>query len=130
MAIIGSGQGSKPGTFLPFGMDAAVLHINAFSAQGFIDKVLRGNRYVTDHAALLHYHKAVRLLRERLFVDDPYVSTSDSTLKTVLKFACVGLFDGEYIVARQHLEGLRKLVCMRGGIESFEGTWIMTEFVK
>lgn len=114
-------EGDDEGWVSPFGRDAVALHIMAFAVQGFTDRVLRrqGN---LNPVAILHFQKGLRLLRERLLGDDDQTKTSDSTMSVVLKLASVAQFDGDYETSKQHMEGLRKMVDLRGGLDVFEGT--------
>lgn len=101
----------------------------AFAVQGFIDRVLRrqGN---LNPVAILHFQKGLRLLRERLLGDDDQTKISDSTMSVVLKLASVAQFDGDYETSKQHMEGLRKMVDLRGGLDVFEGTPLLLEMLR
>ncbi|KAI1646785.1 uncharacterized protein F4817DRAFT_123788 [Daldinia loculata] len=122
-------EGDDEGWVSPFGRDAVALHIMAFAVQGFIDRVLRrqGN---LNPVAILHFQKGLRLLRERLLGDDDQTKISDSTMSVVLKLASVAQFDGDYETSKQHMEGLRKMVDLRGGLDVFEGTPLLLEMLR
>jgi hypothetical protein len=100
-------------------LDAAYLHIMAFSAGAFIDKVLGQPNHATSQEATLHYLKGVRLLRERLLLRDEEEKVSDATVSVILTLANCAYGMGEYGAAKQHLEGLRKISKLRGGLPSF-----------
>lgn len=103
------------------GRDAAHLHITAFAVEGFIDRVLRRRESNINPAAVLHFQKGLALLRERLLGEDDEAKISDSTISVVLKLADTAHFDGDYQTSKKHMEGLRKMVDMRGGLEVFRG---------
>jgi hypothetical protein len=81
---------------------------------------------MTDHksstagqGATLHFMKTIRLLRERLLLEEEQAKFSDSTVLVVLTLAMIAHHIGEYKSAKHHLEGLRKIVNLRGGLDSF-----------
>ncbi|EXJ91933.1 hypothetical protein A1O3_00483 [Capronia epimyces CBS 606.96] len=129
--------------------DAAALHINAFAMDGFIDKILRRqglglvpgqgqekekeskSKSTLNPAAMLHLQKGLRLLRERLLAqDDDDTKLSDSTISTVVKLASAAHFDGDSHTARQHMDGLRKMVALRGGMDVFKHRKLQTEMLR
>ncbi|KAI0382530.1 hypothetical protein F5Y04DRAFT_279817 [Hypomontagnella monticulosa] len=123
-------QSDNRGWDSPFGRDAASLHITTFAAQGFIDRVLNRQESITNPEAILHFHKGLKLLRERLLGDDDEIKISDSTMSIVLKLASIAHFDGNYEIAKQHMDGLRKMVDLRGGLDVFRGTSLLVEMLR
>lgn len=63
--------------------------------------------------------KTVRLLRERLLLINEQSRFSDSTVFVVLTLAMISHHIGEHEGAKHHLDGLRKIVDLRGGLDSF-----------
>ncbi|KAI0135839.1 hypothetical protein F4814DRAFT_38297 [Daldinia grandis] len=122
-------DGDNEGWNSPFGRDAVALHIMAFAVQGFIDRVLRRQDNLNP-AAILHLQKGLGLLRERLLADDDETKISNSTMSVVLKLASVAHFDGDYKASKQHMEGLRKMVDLRGGLDVFKGTSLLLEMLR
>ena len=110
--------------------DAAVLHITAFAVEGFIDRILRCQDDNVNLAAEMHFQKGVNLLRERLSGDDDQDKISDSTMGVVLKLASVAHFNGDFRAARDHMEGLRKMVDLRGGLGVFKGKHMLMEVLR
>ncbi|XDG09185.1 hypothetical protein ABKA04_008800 [Annulohypoxylon sp. FPYF3050] len=105
----------------PMGRDTAALHINAFAVQSFIDRVLRQQPDETvNPVATLHHQKGLKILRERLLGDDDHAKISDDTISTVLKLAGAAQFDGDGETAKHHMQGLRRMVDLRGGLDVFE----------
>ncbi|KAI1481809.1 hypothetical protein F4774DRAFT_423764 [Daldinia eschscholtzii] len=122
-------QGDNERWGSPFGRDAVALHIMAFAVQGFIDKVLRHQDNL-NLAAILHFQEGLGLLRERLLGNDNKIKTSDSTMGAVLKLASIACFDGDYETSKKHMEGLRKMVDLRGGLDAFKGKSLLLEMLR
>jgi hypothetical protein len=79
---------------------------------------------------MLHLRKGLRLLRERLLGEDDDKKVSDSTIGIVLKLAVAAHFIGDYQVFKQHMEGLRKMVDLRGGLDVFKGKQVLVEMLR
>lgn len=110
--------------------DAAALHITAFAVEEFIDKVLRQQENGTNPVAMLHFQKGLGILRERLLGDNNEVKLSDSTMSVVLKLANAAHFNGDSQTSMRHMEGLRTMVDLRGGLKVFEGTKLLMEMLR
>ena len=123
-------QVDQSGRLYPIARDAVALHISAFAIEGFIDRVLHGRVNLANPSAMLHFEKGMRLLRERLLGDDEEVKISDSTIGTVLKLAGAAHFDEDYQVAKHHMDGLRRMVDLRGGLDVFRDTELFGEAVR
>ncbi|KIX02098.1 uncharacterized protein Z518_08037 [Rhinocladiella mackenziei CBS 650.93] len=103
------------------------LDATAFSAQAYFDIVLgrRKNHFTlsrigTESMPTMHFLKTVRLLRERLVLADEQAKVSDPTILVVLIFATHAHILGEHETAMHHMEGLKKMVDLRGGIVAFK----------
>lgn len=112
------------------GLDPAALHMTAFVVESFIARTLRGHEDSINPAAMLHFHKGLHLLRERLSSDEHEAKISDSTMGMVYKLASGSHFNGDHLVARQHMEGLGKMVELRGGLSVFEGKQLLVDMVR
>ena len=123
-------QVDQSGRLYPIARDAVALHITAFAMESFIDRVLHGREKQANPSAMLHFEKGMRLLRERLLGDDDGVKISDSTIGTVLKLAGAAHFDGDYQVAKHHMDGLRRMMDLRGGLDVFRDTELFVEAVR
>lgn len=106
-------QADTSDTLYPMATDSAALHITAYAVEGFMEKVLRDGK-APKASAMLHFQKGVRLLRERLLNDDEEIKLSDSTISVVLKLASIAHFDRDHKASRIHMDGLRKMVNLRG----------------
>lgn len=116
--------------FFPLGLDAIGLHITVFAVDGFIDKVLRHQVDYHSPLATLHFHKGLRMLRERLSGDDAESKVSDATIGAVQKLATAAHFDGDYEVSKQHMEGIHQMIDLRGGLQAFETSGLLLEILR
>ncbi|CAH0043372.1 unnamed protein product [Clonostachys solani] len=110
----------------PIQGDAAALHISVYAVEDFINKVLLYNRS-PSYNAMIHYHKGLRILRERLLGDDEKAKVADSTLGAILKLVSAAQFCGDTQTAVQHMRGVHRIVDIRGGLNVFDGTEIQFE---
>ncbi|KAF4458542.1 hypothetical protein FALBO_14729 [Fusarium albosuccineum] len=110
--------------------DAAARHITAFAVEIFIDRFLRRREESTNPTAIIHLHKGLNLIRERLVADDDESKVSDSTIGVVLKLASAAHFNGDYEASKQHMDGLRKMVNLRGGLDVLKGTRFLLEMLR
>lgn len=79
---------------------------------------------------MLHLQKGLRLLRERLSGEDEDTKISDATMNVVLKLASATHFNGDYMSSKQHMDGLRKMVDLRGGLDAFQGNELLVEMLR
>uniref|UniRef100_A0A8H7K9A6 Uncharacterized protein n=1 Tax=Bionectria ochroleuca TaxID=29856 RepID=A0A8H7K9A6_BIOOC len=110
----------------PIQGDAAALHISVYAVEDFMNKVLRYNRD-SSYNAMIHYHKGLRILQERLLGDDEEAKIADSTLGAILKLASAAQFCGDIQTAVQHMRGVYRIIDIRGGLKVFDGTEIQFE---
>ncbi|RDW84448.1 hypothetical protein BP6252_02038 [Coleophoma cylindrospora] len=105
--------------FDPLTFDAAYLNAIVFSTRAYIDFMSGHKTPIISQAATLYFTKTIRLLRERLLLADEQANVSDSTVFVILTLAMVSHQFGGHFSARYHLEGLHRIVTLRGGLESF-----------
>ena len=117
------------GSLYPIVHDAATLHITAFAVDGFVSRVLRRESSY-NAAATLHLLRGMKLLRERLLGSDDMLKISDSTMSAVLKLASTAHFDGDSGAAKLHIQGLRNIVFLRGGLDMFRDTKFLMEMLR
>jgi hypothetical protein len=72
---------------------------------------------VRSHSS--HLIKALRILRERLLVGDKEAVISEQSVMVVLTLAIHAYMTGDHQSASSHLNGLSRIVELRGGIASF-----------
>ncbi|KAH8901408.1 hypothetical protein GQ53DRAFT_6281 [Thozetella sp. PMI_491] len=126
-AVIPLQRGDQEWSY-PLGLDPLALHITACATDMFVDKVLR--RQDIRPAAILHLQRGLKLLRERLLGDDNDIKISDSTMTAVLKLANVSHFSGDLETATHHMEGLRRMVELRGGLDVFKDENLLFEILR
>ncbi|KAK4244159.1 hypothetical protein C7999DRAFT_44144 [Corynascus novoguineensis] len=90
-----------------------ILHSILFTAQAFHD-VATGRPYGT--VALHHLAKALRLLQESL--NDRKKAVDISTMAVVTSLAMAAAITGDLETAAKHMDGLKKIVELRGGLQS------------
>ncbi|KAK4223348.1 hypothetical protein QBC38DRAFT_399859 [Podospora fimiseda] len=111
----------------PLGMDPAFLHAMIYSAQTFFDSQASPTGGVVisspSKKALPHLIKTIELLRER-FGDgaDEEARKSLTTVSTITSLAALAHAAGDEASARNHLQGLYKIVELRGGLDTFQGS--------
>lgn len=98
--------------------------------ESFISRVLQGQEGKVNEVAMMHFQRGIKLLRERLLGEDHEVKVSDSTMSIVAKLASAAHFDEDTQASRKHMEGLRKMVDLRGGLGVFKGTHLLVEMLK
>jgi len=129
--LVGIGfQADTSESLYPLVLDSAALHITAFAVEEFIDRILRGKENKPNPPALLHFHKGLNLLRERLLGEDDDTKISDSTISIVLKLASIAHFDREPQAAKTHMQGLHKIVSLRGGMDVIQDPRLLREMVR
>jgi hypothetical protein len=106
--------------FETLSFDPAYLHAVIFGAQAYSDLVSGRSSKQTS----VHMLKTIQLLRNRLsiFEGNEQIFVSNPTIQVVLTLAHIAHLSGDHVTAEQHLEGLIKLVNLRGGIAAFEST--------
>ncbi|KAK5056760.1 hypothetical protein LTR84_012292 [Exophiala bonariae] len=122
-------QANASGTLYPMATDTAALHITAYAVEGFVEKVLR-DQDTPKTSMMVHFQKGVGLLRKRLLEGDEAIKVSDSTISIVLKLASIAHFDRDQKSSRVHMDGLRKMVNLRGGLNAIEDERLLRELVR
>lgn len=120
----------KHGWLYPISQDAVALHFTAFALEGLVYRLAQGGHNTTSTTAMLHFEKGMRLLRERLLGTDDDLKVSDSTISVVLKLAFTAHLQGDHESAIHHIEGLRKMMDLRGGPRAFRGTELILESLR
>ncbi|OQV02387.1 hypothetical protein CLAIMM_07592 [Cladophialophora immunda] len=111
--------------------DAAYVHAAVFASQAYILHTSAQATPIAARRAMAHYSSALHLLRERLSVSAEDNKVSDATVLVVLYFALHAHFMIDYKTAMQHMEGLRKIVDLRGGLIAFNyNTKLVIELLK
>ena len=100
--------------------DPIFLHTMIFTTLSYHDSLRRGQSSAPRDTQLsLHFAKALRLLRERLILQNDEIKFSDITLSTVLGLAVYAYLTGEREAAEYHLSALRTIIDFRGGLSAF-----------
>lgn len=113
-------KGDKKQWIEPLAFDAAYLHTMIFTTHDYFNLLL--HRTPSGETSP-HFFKTVHILRERLLYEgDGRSKVSILTASVVLALAGHALLMNEYVSARHHMEGLRKIIDLRGGISTFRGS--------
>ncbi|KAI0884091.1 uncharacterized protein GGS22DRAFT_189221 [Annulohypoxylon maeteangense] len=113
-------QGDKKQWIEPLAFDAAYLHTMIFTTHDYFNLLLQR---APGGETSTHFFKTIQILRERLLYEgDGRSKVSILTASVVLALAGHALLMNEYVSARHHLEGLRKIIDLRGGLTTFKGS--------
>lgn len=104
---------------LPLTYDSAFLHTMIFTSQHYFDVIAGENPSTITNKALYHFLKALKLLRGRMSRDNDQAALSDTTTAAVMALAGHALSTSNLRSAVNHLEGLYKIVSLRGGVTTF-----------
>lgn len=122
-------NGKDRSMFDPLTFDPAYLNAVIFGAQSYLDLV-SGHSSRRSSVQML---KTIQLLRKRLSIStgNEQTTVSNPTILTVLTLAHVAHLTGDHITAEQHMEGLYKIINLRGGIAAFQNTpTLLTELLR
>jgi hypothetical protein len=104
----------------PLAVDPAYLHAMIFTSQFYFDALLTGKSASISRQAMPHFLKTLKLLRERMTDDDDQAKLSDSTAAAIMGLVGHAQLTGDFRTARHHMEGLYKIVILRGGVTTFK----------
>ncbi|KAI0435516.1 hypothetical protein F4803DRAFT_328886 [Xylaria telfairii] len=115
----------------PLAIDPAFLHVNIFTSLYYYDAVLPRRPFRESQRVRHHYHKAISLLRERLVCDDNEKRLSNTTISIVLSLAGQAFCAGDLKSAVNHIQGIRKIINLRGGLSSITANEkLITEILR
>lgn len=105
----------------PLASDALYLHTVVFTTQAYVDTLTRGHSILTSSTRVLLHHsaKALGLLRERIDLGDESLQLSEATIAVILALCLHAYQSGQLTVSETHLNGLCRIISLRGGLESF-----------
>lgn len=97
--------------------DVVYLHSMIFTTQTFQD--MQSSRKLGP-LALSHLTRTVSLLKERLAANDDMRSISDATIMVVMTLAVAAGALGDRDAALHHMNGLCKMIELRGGFDALK----------
>jgi hypothetical protein len=103
----------------PLALDPAYLHAKIFTSLYYFDVILPRRSSHENQLTLHHHHKALSLLRERLLYCNDDARLSNNTVSVVLGLAGHAFWTGDLRSATNHMEGMRKIANLRGGLSTF-----------
>ncbi|KAN0110647.1 hypothetical protein V8E51_007034 [Hyaloscypha variabilis] len=104
-------------------LDAPLLQSVIFMVQTYFD--LAGGRNNTSSSQI--HLKTLQLLRQKLSFGDEKAKLADPTVFVVVNLAIHAHISGEHKSAKHHLEGIRRIVELRGGLGEFTQTKLLIE---
>lgn len=99
--------------------DAVYMHAVVFSTQAYVVLASGQDTPLATRRTVEHHSKTLRLLRQRLSAKEEADKISDPTVIVVLYLATHAHVMNDFASAKQHMQGLRKIVDMRGGLSAF-----------
>ncbi|MCJ1394402.1 hypothetical protein MMC18_007280, partial [Xylographa bjoerkii] len=103
----------------PLAVDPAYLHAKIFTSLYYFDVILPQRSSHESQRTLHHHHKALSLLRERILYGNNDSQLSNNTVSVVLSLAGHAFWTGDLKSATNHMEGMRKIANLRGGLNIF-----------
>lgn len=91
----------------------AMIHSILYTAHAFRDMLLGSP---TGHVARLHLAQALYHLQQSIM--DQTTATTRTTMSIVILLASTTAFLGDFETSQKHMDGLHKLVTLRGGLKS------------
>lgn len=104
----------------PLSHDAAYMHAMALLVNSQIDLLSGRDNAVKHQFEAQHLSKSIKLLNHRLSYGDETEVISDATLAVVMALGLYARTSKDHRSSRSHLEGLAKLIQMRGGMSSID----------
>lgn len=110
----------KAATWLtPLTTDRLYLHAAVFVSQYFFGSILPRKFGSVNSRTLWHVQRTVVLLRERLTDEGNTRRFSETTLAVIVNLAGYAHLTGDLILARNHIEGLHKIMGLVGETVDF-----------
>ncbi|KAI3333178.1 hypothetical protein F4824DRAFT_491169 [Ustulina deusta] len=106
----------------PIAVDSAFLHASIFTSLSHFDAILPHSLSCENQRMIYHYHKTVSLLRKRLLFDNDEIRLSNNTVSVVLRLADQAFRAGDLKSALNHIQGIRRIINLRGGLSTFRGS--------
>ncbi|KAF7535772.1 hypothetical protein G7Z17_g13151 [Cylindrodendrum hubeiense] len=97
--------------------DPVYLQSMLFSSEAYLDESLGRNR---SESTQFHLLKTLRLLQKRISVPNDPLAISDQTIMAVVSLALAAQYFGDRDSVENHMQGLQKMVDLRGGFGTLE----------
>lgn len=115
----------------PLFSDPAYLYTLCFTIQAVYDGFTgRTRSEIAQRRDKLYYAKAIRILQDRLALEDDSARLSDSTIMTILAMSGHAYTTGDYEYANHHINGMLELVRIRGVNNLIQNTTVLIEIVR
>ncbi|KAI0156151.1 hypothetical protein BJ166DRAFT_594346 [Pestalotiopsis sp. NC0098] len=115
----------------PLTLDTAYLHAMIFTSRHHFEAIGCCEQQHKAPGALHHLLETLRLLRGRLAGNDDAMQLSDTTAAAITALAGHALLTGDIVTARSHMEGLRKIIYLKGGFGSMRANMkLLVEIIR
>ena len=99
------------------GQRSTYLHNQLFVLMAYCDLIIARTSSISPET-LSHMNRALGLLQRDLGLNNR--ATAELTIYTIITFAMVEFMSGDTVSAEKHLQGLFKVVALRGGLSSLK----------
>lgn len=92
-----------------------------FSVRAFVDRAPHGGQI--SRPAAFHYAQTLQLLQARLNAFEQGqrdIVFCDSTIMVIITLAAAAEITGDFAAVENHVDGLLKIVSLRGGVRSLD----------
>ena len=99
--------------------DICCIHSMMFSVRTFVDRASHGGQI--SRQAAFHYAQTLQLLQARLNAFEQGqrdIVLCDSTIMVIIILAAAAELTGDFAAVENHIDGLLKIIRLRGGVES------------
>lgn len=86
-----------------------------FSVRAFLESASHDHLSIS---AYFHYGKTLQLLQARLRESDTTSAICDATIMVVVTLASIAELTGDLATVKNHVQGLEKIVNLRGGVRA------------
>ncbi|KUI58295.1 hypothetical protein VP1G_05607 [Cytospora mali] len=115
----------------PLAVDPAYLHAKIFTSLYFFDGIKPNRSHHASQRTMHHHHRALSLLRERILNGTDQARLSNNTISVILGLAGQAFWMGDLRSAMNHMEGLRRIVDLKGGLSSIRNNEkLLTELLR
>ncbi|KAH7386295.1 hypothetical protein BKA64DRAFT_758856 [Cadophora sp. MPI-SDFR-AT-0126] len=97
------------------GQSSTYLHNQLFVLMAYYDLIIARTSDIS-HGTISHMSRALNLLQTDLGTSSR--ATAEVTISTIITFAMVAFMSGDKASAEKHLQGLFKVIALRGGLSS------------
>ncbi|PVH85431.1 hypothetical protein DL98DRAFT_606526 [Cadophora sp. DSE1049] len=99
-------------------LDAAAFHQLLSGAATYFNNLRNGDGLQANGESLAHHTYSLQLVNRQM--RDVIVATTDGVISSIIGFACYYHLIGDMKSWREHIDGLKEIIRLRGGIETVD----------